>query len=102
MSEQPDQIRALIEEIAAGKATQIIRDELSKPENLRFEPLIDAKQLAEILGYKGARPEKGVYELVKRGGIPENCVVMVSERRMKFHPDRVRAWLGIAPASKAA
>lgn len=91
--ENPAQlIKAWIEEIATAKAQEIIRAELEKPEHLRFEPLMTPRQLALLLGYSGARPEKGLYELVKRGGVPENCIIR-DAGRMKFHPDRVRTWL---------
>lgn len=52
--------------------------------------LLSAKDLAEHLGFGGKRPEKGVYEMVADGRIPSDCVVKISRRRYKFHPDRIQ------------
>jgi hypothetical protein len=52
--------------------------------------LLSAKDLASLLGFGGKRPEKGVYEMVADGRIPRDCVVRISERRYKFHPERIQ------------
>lgn len=52
--------------------------------------LLSAKDLAEVLGFQGQRPEKGVYEMVADGRIPRDCLVWLSKRRYKFHPDRIQ------------
>jgi hypothetical protein len=52
--------------------------------------LLSAKELAEELGFKGKRPEKGVYEMVADGRIPRECVVKISQRRYKFHGARIQ------------
>jgi hypothetical protein len=54
------------------------------------EKLLSAKELAELLGFEGKRPEKGVYEMVSDGRIPRDCIVRISERRYKFHPGRIQ------------
>lgn len=52
--------------------------------------LLSAKELALLLGFGGARPEKAVYEMVADGRIPRECVVRISECRYKFHPVRIQ------------
>jgi hypothetical protein len=52
--------------------------------------LLSAKELADLLGFKGKRPEKGVYEMVADGRIPSECLVKISGRRYKFHPARIK------------
>ncbi len=52
--------------------------------------LLSARELAELLGFKGARPENGVYEMVADGRIPKPCLVKISERRYKFHGARIQ------------
>lgn len=53
-------------------------------------PLLTAKDLAQILGFQGKRPEKGVYKMVEDGRIPSDCIVQRSERRFMFHTDRIQ------------
>jgi hypothetical protein len=52
--------------------------------------LLSAKEVAEILDFRGKRPEKGVYEMVADGRIPRDCLVRISSRRYKFHPARIQ------------
>jgi type VI protein secretion system component VasF len=66
---------------------EIIERPLVAPANYR--PLLSAKDLALLLGFSGKKPESGVYEMVKDGRIPENCIVRRSARHFMFHTDRV-------------
>lgn len=52
--------------------------------------LLSAKEVAALLDFKGKRPEKSVYEMVADGRIPRECVVMIGERGMRFHPVRIQ------------
>jgi hypothetical protein len=52
--------------------------------------LLSAKDVAAMLGFKGKRPEQGVYEMVADGRIPRDCLVRISERHYKFHPARLQ------------
>jgi hypothetical protein len=100
MSEVEETLKRWIEQVSEAKAQEVIRCELEKPEHIRFEPLMTPRRFAELLGYRGKRPEKGLYELIHRGGVPENIIIR-DGKKMKFHPDRVRAWL-LERADKAA
>jgi hypothetical protein len=57
---------------------------------ITYGRLLSAKDLAELLGFRGERPEKGVYEMVDDGRMPRDCLVRISERRYKFHPVRIQ------------
>ena len=39
--------------------------------------------------------EPGVRGMLKRREIPKDCILKLGKRRLRFIPDRVRAWLDI-------
>jgi hypothetical protein len=60
-----------------------------QPSSRPYVPLLSAKALADLLGFSGKRPEKGVYEMVNDGRIPRECIVQISQRHYMFHTDRI-------------
>jgi len=70
------------------EAREIVERPLVPPSN--YKPLLSAKDLADVLGFSGARPELGVYQMVRDGRIPESCIVRRSARHFMFHPDRIQ------------
>jgi hypothetical protein len=66
---------------------EIVEIPLVPPKDYR--PLLNAKDVARLLGFGGARPEAGVYQMVKDGRIPPDCLVRRSSRHFLFHTDRV-------------
>jgi hypothetical protein len=87
------EVRAVLQEMfperraAADLAGASFRSVRPSPEGCE---LLSAKDLAELLGFKGQRPEQGVYEMVADGRIPRECVVPISGRRYKFHSVRIQ------------